>query len=180
MNYLIFVTILLTAVASNLAIMRVGRDNALTVSLHVAKTRFTINMFRILFGSATICFALWAYYFLYQNVTLGLVGIIAFIGITICFGGAALIPHILGTRGGDLHNVLAWGLVYLFPVAVAAIIVANPDPIIRLSGAVALFLLLTLLGGYSTVRSQRNYFLYYQISYVVIFFAYMSMLSLYV
>jgi len=180
MRYLLFSTILLTAIASNVAIMRVGRDHALTVSLHVAKTRSNIVIFRLLFGAATICFALWAYYWLYQNVTLGFIGTLTFIGIAGCFAGAALIPHIPGTPGGEIHNFLAWGLVYLFPVAIADIIIANADPIVRISGAITLFMLLLLLGGYITVRSQRNYFLYYQIAYVTVFFAYMAMLSLYI
>lgn len=179
MNYLIIITIILAAFASNLAIARVGRDHTLTVSQHVAKSHFTINMFRILFGAATVCFALWAYSWLYQNVTLGIIGIITFIGIIFCFAGAALLPHIEKTPGGEVHNFLAWGLVYLFPLAIADIIVLDPNPVVRITGSVALFILLILLGGYITIRSQRNYFLYYQIAYVATFFAYMIVLSLY-
>lgn len=180
MRYLLFCTIVLTALASNIAVMRVGRNHALTVSQHVAKTRTNINMFRILFGAATLCFGLWYYFWLRQNVSLGFVGDASFIVITVCFAGAALIPHIEKTFGGDLHNFLAWGLVYLLPVATASIIWSNPDPIVRVSGIVALLALCILVGGYITVRSQRHYFLYYQVSYVLVFFAYLTLLTLYV
>lgn len=180
MNYLIFASMALMTIASILEINRVGREPALSVSLHVAKTLTTIRLFRVLFGAATICFGLWAYFWLFQNVTLGVVGSIAFIGIVICFAGAALFPHIPGTPGGELHNTLAWGLVYLFPVAVGGILIANPDPVVRVAGEVTLAALLILFGGYILARSQRDYFLYYQMGFVAVFFGYMTMLSLYV
>lgn len=180
MHYVLFACIALTALASNLAVLKVGRNPALTVSQHVAKTHWNITMFRIVFGAATVCFGVWTYFWLHQNIHLSLVGVIAFAAIAICFAGAALLPYIEKTRGGTIHNFLAWGLVYLFPIAIADIVIANPDANIRNYGVAALTLLLVLLAGYITIRSQRKFFLYYQVAYVLVFFAYMSLLALYV
>ncbi len=179
MSYLLFASILLTFVASHLAIQRAGITPALTVSQHVAKSRTSIIIFRIMFALAALFFAAWSYFWLFQNVSLGLVGKIAFVCIVLCFLAAAIFPYIENTSSGAIHNFFAWGLVYVFPLAIGAIVATNPETAVRNVGVTALLLLIILLLGYIFVRSQRKYFLFYQMAFVTVFFGYMVILTLF-
>ncbi len=178
-HYFLLTAMILMTASSLWAVQHVGRTPALTVSLHVAKSRQTILVFGLLFGAATICYALWVFLWLFATIPLGVVGQILYSAIIFCFACVAVFPDIENTSVGAFHKLLAWALVYLFPPTILVTILASSLPLIQVMGSIYLAALFVLLTGYIFVKSQRNYFLYYQTAYVAVFFVFMATLARY-
>lgn len=170
MKHLLLFAVSLLTCASLWATLRNGPVKHLSVSLHVARAKVTQIVFGIVIFLAAVLMAGQFFGWLLPHYRADILSQIMFGLVVLSFVLIALVPHIEGTWRSYVHNFAAWGLVCLIP---PVIVLTLTWPLTAVSWwfsvvmLVALFVLLIL----SLVRKElRRWFLYFQVSYVALFF----------
>jgi len=172
MKHLLAVAIILFAFAGLWVIGRVGLSPRLSVSLHAAKTKANQLVFGVLTLVATILMNLTIFGWLLSHYAANGISYILFGLVAACLTITALIPHIEGTWRDSVHNVAAWGIVYILPLIMAFMLLWPLSPFAWYAVAVLVginsLLLLTALQFY---KQCSPWFLYFQTAYLTFFFA---------
>lgn len=170
-KHLLDAAILLFSVAGVWAVLYTGVTNSLSISLHVSRTKVTKRWFGGIVLVATILAAVNFFGWLLPTYRAGLVSYIFFGLLVACFAIVALIPHVMHTRRGRVHNIAAWGMVWLVPLIMSVMLFW---PLSALAWwLVAGLLLLDCILLFLALRFHKRFspwFLYFQSAYLAIFF----------
>ncbi len=177
MEYFLLLSIALFIGVSAWTVSYVGKEKHRTISQHVAKSRLT----QIVFGAVALLATLLASCVIFADILphyrsseigYGIFGLVM-----ACFLVAAVVPYIKGTRRGQVHDIAAWGVCYLIPIAIfVSLFWPLSDLAWQLSFGllIAVCLLLLLL---ATVKSLRRQFLGLQSLYLGLFFVYLVVIT---
>ncbi len=177
MKYLLLVAIVLFLAVAVWCIHTVGRRNELSISLHIAQSRLTIWVFRIIGIIATILATIVLFGFTLPGhsapvITYVALGIIIFeIAITVN------IPHIENTWRGTIHNMSAWGLCFSIPFATLALLLSKLNQSAfwyTIATLITEAILLIMALGWPNLR---KWFLQFQSAYLVVFFAQLAVIT---
>lgn len=170
MKHLLIVAMCLLACATLWAVRRNGPTKNLSVSLHVARAKRT----QVVFGVAIFVAALFMggqfFGWLLPHYEANAISYALFGLVVASFVLIALVPHIEGTWRSDIHNFAAWGLVCIVP-PVILLTLAWPLSAISWWFSLVMLAAVSCLLILSLVRKElRRWFLYFQVSYVALFF----------
>lgn len=148
----------------------VGKNSNQSISLHVARTRLTRAVFGFVAFVASIlaCYTLFGWILPSYNASV--LQYLLYAAILMDFFLIAAVPHIEGTWQEPVHNMAAWGMVYMVPVAMLAAQLWALSPVSRmittlLTVVVGVLLALALLRR----EKYRAVFLYFQSAYLATF-----------
>ncbi len=177
MKYCLLFSVLIFTIVSLWVIKFVGRQNHLSLSVHVAKSRMSRLVFGIV-GVITTTIALVsvltytlphvsAHYLIYD----------VFIVVFAQFFVTVLLPYVENTRRGLVHNIAAWGMCLTIPLSTALLLFTDISTNIKTLTSITLILEIILLIISLGVKSQRKYFLIYQMVYLGLFFGFLLILT---
>lgn len=159
-------------------IIRAGMSPSHSISLHASRTRASKVGFGTLVCVATVLLGYQIIGWLLPMYHAGVISVVLFGLILGCFGVAAFVPHVVGTWREPVHNSVAWGLVYLIPLTMALMLqwplTSNAWWMVAVLTIANSVLLLIALLHYEKLRPK---FLYFQVSYLAIFFASLLVVS---
>ena len=173
MQRILLGVIVVMTLASFWAVIFTGRTKHLSISLHVAKSERTQLAFGAILGLATVVTAFIFFTWLLPKYGAGTVSYFMFILVTTCLGVVAAVPHVIDTWREPVHNIAAWGLVYVIIVTMI-VMLFWPLPEIAwwtglgLTAANSIFLLLAF-----TMKHLRQWFLYFQMAYLGVFLSFL-------
>lgn len=113
MKHLLSIAVVLLVVVGLWSVLRNGSHKHMSVSLHVAQTRLTQIVFGAVLLAATGLMALQFFGWLLPQYGAAVWAYVLFGLVVACFVVVALVPHLEKTWRGPVHNLAAWGLVYL-------------------------------------------------------------------
>ncbi len=150
----------------------VGKTKHRSISLHVAETRRTQVVFGSILAIATILMAMTFFRWLLPKYDAGIVSYAMFTLVIFCLGTIALIPHVINTWREPVHNLGAWGFVH---VIIVTMVMMLWWPLSSLAWWIGLGLttvnaILLLLAF--TQKQLRQWFLYFQMAYLGVFFTF--------
>lgn len=148
-----------------------------SISQHVAQTSITRWVFGVTASLAAVFAALALFVWMLPHYNAGIVSYVLFGSLILGLFIAAAVPHIESTWRGRVHNIAAWGIVYVIPLAM---IVALFWPLTILARVLAIALLVTncwLLFLATTRKELRKVFLYYQAAYITVFYVFLLILT---
>jgi len=172
-QHILLGTVLLITLASLWAVTHAGRTKHLSISLHVAKHERTQLAFGVVLGLATVVMACIFFTWLLPKYSVGTVSYFMFIFVTACLGVVAAVPHVVGTWREPVHNIAAWGFVYVIIVTMI-VMLFWPLPSVAwwmglgLTATNSILLLLAL-----TMKHLRQWFLYFQMAYLGVFLSFL-------
>ena len=177
MEHLVVFAIILFVTIGAWSVQRVGRKNNLTISQHVAKSRTTQILFGI-FGSAATFFATWSIFgWLLPHHQANVMSYIVFGLIMLGFLVAAVVPYIKGTVRGTVHNIAAWGMCYLIPVAILSALFWPLSDFVRIASVLLLVTSIALLYLFATKKELRRSMLLFQSGYLAVFFVFLLLVT---
>lgn len=176
MKYFLFFAVLIFVAVSWWTIKAVGKQNNISLSMHVAKSKKTSLIFGIGGSIATIAASVAVFSGLMPHVNAHFFVYGIFIVIFAQFFVTVLLPHVEGTKRGVVHNLAAWGMCYTIPIATGAFVFTQINAVMKTLTVAALALEIILLAIALGIASQRKYFLYYQLAYLGLFFIYLLVL----
>ena len=172
MQHLFLIAFLLSAVASLWAVNLGGRTKHLSISLHVAQSKVAQIVFGSILALATFLMAITLFGWLLPKYDAGVISYLMFILVILCLCTIALVPHVIATWREPVHNVGAWGFVYVIIVAMWVMLfwpLSSPAWWIGLIlTTINMILLLLAL----TKKQLRQWFLYFQMAYLGVFFSF--------
>lgn len=177
MKHLLVYAVVLLACAGLWAVRRNGPVKRLSVSLHVAQERVTCVVFGIATLVAAVLMGLSFYGWLLPQHSADLLSYGMFGLVVICFATIALIPHIEGTWRAPIHNLAAWGVVYLVPFVILLTLFWPLAPFVFWVGVVTLAIVCVLLLLALFRKDLRRWFLYFQIAYLTLFFVFLLLVT---
>jgi hypothetical protein len=177
MKHLIVVSIILFVAVSSWAVARIGKIPHRSISQHVAMTAKTQLVFGIGAGVASLLAAVAVFGWMLPHYSAPMLSYILFGMLIAGFLIAACIPHIEGTWRGSVHNIAAWGIVYVIPVTMITVLFWPLSSVVRLLGMVLLISNSWLLFLSATRKELRKVFLYYQVAYIAIFYLFLVLLT---
>ena len=172
MQHFFLIAFMLSAFASLWAVRLGGRIKHLSISLHVAQTM----RMQVVFGStltlATILMAITFFAWLLPKYDVGILSYLMFALVILCLGTIAFVPHVINTWREPVHNIGAWGFVYVIIVTMGAMLFWPLSSLawwigLGLTTINTIMLLLAL-----TKKQLRQWFLYFQIAYLGVFFGF--------
>ena len=170
MKHLLIVALCLLACVSLWAVRRNGPQKDLSVSLHVARAKVTELVFGIVVFLAALLMAGQFFGWLLPHYSADIVSQVMFGLVVGSFVFIALVPHIEGTWRSYVHEIAAWGLVCIVPPIVILILTWSLSTVSWWFSLIMLIALFVLLILSLTRKELRRWFLYFQVSYVVLFF----------
>lgn len=177
MKYLLLIAVALFLLVTPWCIHKVGRTDRLSISQHVAKSRLTVWVFGIVGFVATIFAATTLYSASLPSHNASIITYAIFSVIILEMLISVIIPHIEGSWRGIVHNTTAWGLCFSIPFATIALLFLKLEPFafwyIVATLGIEIILLIMALGW----PKLRKWFLQFQSSYLVIFFALLVVLT---
>ncbi len=173
MQHLMLIAILLFATVGGWSVKKAGRKQSLTISQHVGQHSITQIVFGIIGSMATLTASTSLFFWLLPHYKANILSYIVFGLVMIGFLIAAVVPYIKNTPQGTIHNVAAWGMCYIIPVATLFALFWPISNIVRSIGAVLLTALIALLVLFAIKRELRHRILPFQIVYLTIFFAFL-------
>lgn len=174
MQYLLLLSIALFFGVSTWAVQRVGRKSHLTISQHVGRTRTTRVVFGIVGSIATLLASLTIFGWILPRYDAGTFSYVVYGLLMLGFLVAAIIPYVRGTWRARVHNLAAWGMCFIIPVAIFTTILLWPlADVVRVISYFLLVAECSLLLAFFTVRQLRKQFLIFQSVYLTIFFGFL-------
>lgn len=177
MKYLLPVAIVLFFFVAVWSVYRVGRRSDLSISLHIAQSRLTIWVFRIIGTVATIFATIALYGVTLPNHNASALTYAVYGVLLVEVLVTALIPHVEGTWRGNVHNIAAWGLCFSIPIITAVSLFMNLSLFAFWYTAMTLSVEMILLILALSRPSLRKWFLQFQSSYLALFFGLLAMLT---
>ncbi len=170
-KHLLAVAILLFSAAGIWAVLYTGVTNNLSISLHVSRSKVTKRWFGGIVLVATLLIALNLFGWLLPAYQAGVVSYVLFGLLVACFAIVALIPHVTHTQRGKIHNIAAWGMVWLVPLIMSTMLFW---PLSALAWwLVAGLLLIDCALLFLALQFHKRFspwFLYFQSAYLAVFF----------
>lgn len=171
MKHALSFAILLFSAASIWAVVRSGVTPRVSISLHVARTKISRVVFGVTTLVATALLGMNIFGWLLPHYTAGCLSYTVFTPLLLCFIVTAVIPHVKHTWREPTHNLAAWGIVYVVPVALACILFWPLSTGVWWCVAGLLLVECILLFLALTFRERfRPWFLYFQFAYLAVFF----------
>ena len=174
MKFLLLPAVALFFLASIWVVAYIGPNANLSISLHVAKTKLTQWVFGTVTTIATLLATCTIFGWILPYYDANLLVACLYLLIVSAFLLIAVIPHIEGTWRENAHNVAAWGVVYVIPLAMVtsqswelSIPARAVSAILAVVAAVLLVLALFRRERY------RHVFLYFQSAYLAVFFLFL-------
>lgn len=173
-RHLLLLSAVLFFAASVWAVSRAGRKNHLSISLHIAQSRRASIVFGMLASIASALAAMtifgWVLPHYEPNVlSYALYGLIIIDLFTI-----ALVPHVDSTWRGAVHNIAAWGMVYVIPAVMLTALLWPLSDFARYVTIVLTIVNVILLALALFRREKyRPVFLYFQSAYLAVFFLFL-------
>lgn len=169
MNLLLIVSVILFGSITLWVINTVGKNDRLTISEHVAKSRKTIIWFGIVSSFATALASYSLFFGVLPTHHANWLSYAAFAFIMSGFLIAAVVPRTTKIRR-TIHDIAAWGMCYLLPLGIISEFMWTLNfwtkTIILFAFIVSCALLILLF----TVKKLRQNFLQFQLSYLGLFF----------
>lgn len=176
-HLLLFSIVLFCAVAL-WAIRHVGRRKHLSISQHVAQTRRTSVVFGCVAAFATLLAAVTIFGWILPIYDASVIEYLVYAVIIADLFTIAFVPHIEGTRGGAVHNLAAWGMVYVIPVAMVLTLFWPLGSSARYATVFLTVVNAALLALAMFRREKyRPVFLYFQSAYLVVFFLFLMAIT---
>ncbi len=173
MDYLLLMAMAACAAVSVWAVGYAGMKPHRSISLHVAEARRTQLVFGVILAAATVAFAVVLFAWLLPHYQTGLGSYVLFGLITGCLMTIALVPHVEGTWREPIHNMAAWGMVYVILVAMAMMLAWPLSAAAWYSGVALTIINLVLVILSLTRKGLRQWFLYLQVAYLAVFFSFL-------
>lgn len=177
-KYFLLLSIVLFCVVALWAVRHVGRQKHRSISQHVAQTRRTSVVFGFVAAFAALLAAVTIFVSILPGYDAGITGYLVYTVIIVCLLTIALVPHVEGTRGGTVHNLAAWGMVYVIP---AAMVLALFWPLSSFTRCTTVFLTVVnaILLALAMFRREkyRPVFLYFQSGYLLVFFLFLAVIT---
>lgn len=167
----------LLACAGLWAVLRNGPAKHVSVSLHVAQAKVTCIIFGIVTLAAAVLMGLNFFGWLLPHYEANVLSYGMFGLVVICFAIIALVPHIKGTWREPIHNLAAWGLVYLVPFVILLTLFWPLASFVFWVGVVTLAIVCVLLLLALLRKDLRRWFLYFQIAYLALFFMFLLLIT---
>lgn len=177
MEYILLFAVLVFVAVSSWVIKTVGRQNHLSLSMHVAKSKKTSLIFGVSGGVATMAASIAVFLSLLPLVNAHYLIYGVFIVIFAQFFVTVLLPHVENTRRGVAHNFAAWGMCFTIPIATASFLFTIVNTGLKTLTTTVLLLEIILLIVALGIKSQRKYFLFYQLAYLGLFFSFLLILT---
>lgn len=177
MKHLVVLSAVLFALFSAWSVKRTGKTPHRSISQHVAQTMVTQLVFGVGAGMASLLAAMAVFTWMLPHYHANIVSYVLFGLLILGLFVAAAIPHIESTWRGTVHNIAAWGIVYVIPLAM---VTALFWPLTTPAYVLGIVLLLTncwLLFLAKTRKELRRVFLYYQVAYIAIFYVFLVVLT---
>lgn len=172
MQHLFLTAFMLSAFASLWAVRLGGRIKHLSISLHVAQT----TRMQVVFGStlalATILMTITFFAWLLPKYDVGILSYLMFALVILCLGTIAFVPHVINTWREPVHNIGAWGFVYVIIVTMVVMLCWPLSSLARWTGLGLTVVNATLLLLALTQKQLRQWFLYFQMAYLGVFFSF--------
>jgi len=177
MEHLIALSVAIFVIVGMWAVSHVGRQKHLTISQHVAKTRKTQIGFGIGASIATLIAAWTILAWLLPGYSAGAVSYVLFGTVLAGFLIAAAVPYIKGSWRGSLHNIAAWGMCYIIPLAMLSSLWWPLSDIAWLSTVVLVTTEIVLLAMFHLKKDLRKSFLTFQSAYLGIFYVFLLIVA---
>jgi hypothetical protein len=172
-NHVILLSVITFVLASAWSVNKTGLAKDRTISQHVGQQKVTIIVFGIAGSLATIL-ASWAIFgWLLPHYHADILSYGVFVVLMFCFLVAALVPYIEKTRRGAVHNIAAWGMCYLIPLAIGASLFWPLETAERIFALVILATEVILLILSATRKELRRSMLAFQSTYLSLFFVFL-------
>ena len=173
MKHLLVIAIALCVAAASYSVVHAGKTKHLSISLHVAGKRRTQVIFGCMLFIATILAAIVLLGWMLPGYNAGLLSYIVF-GIVIIFLVCiALVPHIVGTWREPVHNLAAWGLAWIIPMAMLLMLTWPLNPWAWRIGACLTAINIALIVLSIAFKQLRQWFLYFQSVYLALFLSFL-------
>lgn len=173
MKHLLVIAIALCVVAALYSVAQTGKTKHLSISLHAAGKRRTQVVFGGMLFIATNLAAITLFGWLLPSYGVGLVSYIIF-GVVITFLAViALVPHIVGTWREPVHNLAAWGLAWIIPMAMLLMLTWPLNPWAWRIGACLTAINIVLIVLSIAFKQLRQWFLYFQSVYLALFLSFL-------
>lgn len=179
MEHLLLFAVVLFAAVGLWAVLRNGPTKRLSISLHVAQTRLTRSVFGAVTLVATVGMAAQFFGWLLPRYDVELLAYSLFSLVVASFVVIALIPHVEGTWREPIHNLAAWGVVYLVPFVILSVLLSWPLSVVAFWVSLGIFAVICVLLLLALFRRKKYapVFLYFQMAYLALFFAFLLVIT---
>lgn len=176
MKYFLLFAVLVFAIVSLWVIKTVGQQNRLSLGMHVAKSKQTSLIFGIFGGIATLTASVAVFSSLLNRINAHYLIYGLFIIIFAQFLITTSLPYVESTKRGAVHNFAAWAMCFTIPIATASFLFTDINTSLKILTTTTFILEIILLAVSIGIKSQRKYFLFYQLVYLGLFFSFLLIL----